>query len=89
MRRNKLTSGACLLGTSHGAEVKDLETVLGKSLNGEQIGHLSVEATRSQQRDKSMMKIYRTLIYRLWRFVDTAAWRIHKHGAKIGAIRRW
>ena len=36
-----------------------------------------------------MLKIYRTLIYRLWRFVDTAAWRIHRYGAKIGAIRKW
>ena len=36
-----------------------------------------------------MMKIYRTLIYKLWRFTDNLAWRIHNHGAKIGALRRF
>ena len=36
-----------------------------------------------------MMKFYRTLIYRLWRVVDNLGWAIHKHGAKISAIRRF
>ena len=38
-----------------------------------------------------MMKIYRTLIYKLWRFVDnTANGRIHGSTAqKVGAIRKW
>ena len=36
-----------------------------------------------------MMKIYRTLIYKLWRFVDNAEWRVRKHAQKVGAIRKW
>lgn len=36
-----------------------------------------------------MMRLYRTLIYKLWRLIDNAAWAINRHGQRIGAIRKW